>query len=91
MKETLNKIGTFLKTIYGYGIMISLFAGGLTFIGYLVALVIGGETATLICTFIYKKFIPVIIYIASIMVILGIISMYLCGQIALSVNDNKKK
>ena len=55
MKEKLNAVGNTLKTIYGYGIMISLFMGGLTFLGYLVALFIGGEVATAICIFIYKK------------------------------------
>ena len=61
MKETLNKISRICKLIFGYGIMITLFAGGLTFFGYLAALVVGGEAAALICTFIYKTIIPVII------------------------------
>ena len=58
MKEICKKISAVLKTIFGYGIMICLFAGGLTFFGYLAALIIGGETATAICVFIYKTIIP---------------------------------
>ena len=46
MKETLKKISDVFKLIFGYGIMIVLFAGGLTFFGYVIALIIGGETAT---------------------------------------------
>ena len=42
MKETLKKIAGVFKLIFGYGIMIVLFAGGLTFFGYLAALIIGG-------------------------------------------------
>ena len=61
MKETLKKISRVCKMIFGYGIMIVLFAGGLTFFGYLAALIIGGDTATAICTWIYKSFVPVII------------------------------
>ena len=46
MKELCMKISAILKTIFGYGIMISLFAGGLTFFGYIAALIIGGDTAS---------------------------------------------
>ena len=54
MKKTLKKISNILKMIFGYGIMLSLFLGGATFFGYVAALIIGGETATLICNFIYN-------------------------------------
>ncbi len=90
MKAILAKIGAVLKLIYGYGILICLFAGGLTFFGYLAALFIGGETATEICTFIYKSIVPVIVYASGVTVLLGLLSMYLCGQTALSVKDTKK-
>ena len=45
MKELCKKISKALKTVFGYGILVCLFAGGLTFFGYVAALVIGGETA----------------------------------------------
>ena len=89
MKEMCKKISGVLKTIFGYGIMISLFVGGLTFFGYLVALLIGGETATAICVFIYEKIISVIIYLSTSMVILGLIAMYLGGEMALTANKKK--
>ena len=69
--------------------MISLFAGGLTFFGYLAALIIGGDTAVAICSFIYEKIIPVIIYLSTSMVILGLLAMYLNGETALT-SDKKK-
>ncbi len=90
MKELLKKIGMFLKLIYGYGIMICLFAGGFTFFGYLAAFFIGGEVATQICVVIYKSIIPVIVYISSVLVVLGLLSMYLCGEMALSIKDSNK-
>lgn len=89
MKEICKKISAVLKTIFGYGIMICLFAGGLTFFGYLAALIIGGETATAICVFIYKAIIPYIIKTSTIMVLLGLVAMYLNGEMALT--SNKKK
>lgn len=89
MKETLKKIASFLKIIFGYGILICLFAGGLTFFGYLAALIIGGETATAICVFIYEGIIPVIIKASTILVLLGLVIMYLTGEKALTADKKK--
>ena len=91
MKETLKKISDVCKIIFGYGIEIVLFAGGLTFFGYLAALFIGGETATNICTWIYKSFVPVIIYTSTILILFGLLSMYLAGEKALTPETTKKK
>ena len=83
MKETLKKISDVFKLIFGYGIMIVLFAGGLTFFGYVAALIIGGPTAERICTWIYKSFIPVVIYASTIIILFGLVTMYLAGEKAL--------
>ena len=84
MKAFISKCADILKTIFGYGIMLCLFLGGLTFFGYLAALIIGGETATAICTFLYRTLFPVIIRSGSILVLLGLLGMYLAGETALS-------
>ena len=89
MKEMCKKIASVLKLIFGYGIMIVLFTGGLTFFGYLAALIIGGETAAAICAFIYKTIIPVIIKGSTILVLLGLVAMYMNGEMALT-SDKKK-
>ena len=83
MKGTFKKVSDVFKLIFGYGIMIVLFAGGLTFFGYVAALIIGGETATAICTWIYKSFIPVMIYASTILILFGLLTMYLAGEKAL--------
>ena len=57
MKKALIKVSEILKKIFGYGIYVSLITGGLTFFGYVVAFIIGGETAVQMCEFIYKKII----------------------------------
>ncbi len=90
MKETLKKICSVLRMIFGYLIMITLFAGGATFFGYIAALIIGGSTAELICTFIYKQFIPIIIYVASAATLFGLLIMYLSGETALTASKRKK-
>ncbi len=89
MKNIAKKISDILRKVFGYGIMICLFAGGLTFFGYLAALFIGGETAAAICHFIYKSFFPVIIKASNILVILGLLVMYLTGEMALTMKKKK--
>ncbi len=91
MKETLKKIAGVCKIIFGYGIMIVLFLGGLTFFGYLLALIIGGETAGAMCTWIYKSFIPVLIYASTILILFGLVTMYLAGEKALTPEHKKAK
>lgn len=90
MKNILKKISDICKLIFGYGIMIVLFAGGLTFFGYIAALIIGGAPAAIICNFISKKIFPVIIYATTLLVIFGIISMYLAGEKALTPSKREK-
>jgi hypothetical protein len=89
MKEICKKISKVLKTVFGAGIMICLFAGGLTFFGYMAALIIGGETATAICTVIYKGIIPYIIKVSTILILLGLVAMYLNGEMALTTAKKK--
>lgn len=89
MKEMMKKVSQVLRTVFGYGIMLCLFVGGLTFFGYVAALIIGGDTAAAICHFLYKQVIPVVIYTSTVMVLLGLVVMYLNGEMALT--SNKKK
>ncbi len=91
MKEFCKKISNVLKTIFGYGIMISLFVGGLTFFGYIAAFIIGGDIAASICAVIYKNIIPAIIYLAVSMVLLGLVAMYLSGEVALTPEKKQSK
>ena len=80
MKEFRTKLAKALSYIYGTGIAFALFAGALSFFGYLAAIIIGGETAALICAFISKKIYPVLFYISSGSVLLGLVKMYVAGE-----------
>ena len=86
----MKKFSAFLKTVFGYGTMIALFFGVIVFLGYVVALVIGGDVAAQICEFVYKKIVPVMIYLGTSMVLLGLIAMYLAGEKALTPSKRKK-
>ena len=96
MKATLKKVSDVFKIIFGYGIMIVLFAGGLTFFGYIAALIIGGETATTMCTWIYKSFTPIMVYVTTVLILFGLLAMYIGGEKALtpgrrSIKKEKKE
>ncbi len=86
MKETLKKIGDVLGVIFGYGVMVCLFVGGLSFFAFVAALIIGGDTATAICAFINKELYPWLVLLSTVMVLLSMAKMYLCGQ----MKDKKK-
>lgn len=90
MKEKLKKISDVCKIIFGYGIMLCLFAGGFTFFGYIAALIIGGSTAAMICDVIYNRIIPIIIYASTVLVLFGLVAMYLAGEFALAPDSKKK-
>ena len=91
MKKVLKKVSEILSWIFGYGMMICLFVGGISFIAYLVALIVGGDTAVLICDFVYKKLYKYLVYVTSVLVLLGLLKMYLSGQTALTSGKKKKK
>ena len=91
MKKKMKILSNVFKMIFGYGIMVVLFAGGLTFFGYVIALFIGGETATNLCTWIYKSFIPVIIYASTVLILFGLLTMYIAGEKALTPDKKSSK
>jgi hypothetical protein len=88
----LKKTGQIINIIVGWGIYLTLIAGGLTFFAFLLALLIGGGkdgTGQIIAVFLQKKFFPVVIRAASFTVILGLIGMYINKQQALSLKTDK--
>lgn len=91
VKENMKKLSDKMKLIFGYGIMIALFAGGMTFFGYVAALILGGDAAVIICDVIYRKIIPVIVYATSYLVLLGLVSMYLAGEKTLTPTNKYKE
>lgn len=80
-----NRVARALAFVYSYGILLCLLAGGLTFFGYLAAIIIGGEIAEQICVFIFKRVFPIIITASTILVVVGLLKMYLAGETALSI------
>lgn len=77
--------------IFGVGVMVCLFAGGLAFLGFGVALCIGGEAATATCVFIHKTYFPYVIRFTSVFVGIGLLGMYLGRVKALSLRAKSNK
>ena len=86
----MKKFTDIILMVFAVGVLAALFLGGLTLLGYIVALCIGGEGATALCVFIHKKLFPWIIRCTSVFVGLGLLGMYLSKVKALTVSNEKK-
>lgn len=83
----MKKIADVLLKIFAYGIIACLFAGGLSLLGYLIGLVIGGESATSLCAWVFKTYLPWVIKATAVFTGIGLIGMYLSKQEALTVTS----
>ncbi len=87
----MKKIGTILLYIFAIGSIICLMAGAASLVGYIVALCIGGETATNLCVFIHKEYFPIVIRFTSVFCAIGLLGMYFNKISALSISGDSKK
>lgn len=85
----MKKFADILLKIFAYGIVACLFAGGLSLAGYLIALIIGGETATSLCAWVFKTYLPWVIKATSVFTGIGLLGMYLSKQKALTARSEK--
>ena len=83
----MKNISKVLLTFFSVGVLVTLFAGALAFVGYLIALLIGGTFAQALCEFIYLHFFPLVIRICSISVALGLLGMYMEKKKALTFDN----
>lgn len=77
-------IGAFLVKVFAYGITGCLFAGGLSFLGYLIGIMVGGEFAEYICEWLFNTYLFWVIKFTSGFTGIGLLGMYVCGQKALT-------
>lgn len=90
MKNLKVKIINVLSYIFGLGVLIALAVGALSFLGYLFALIIGGDIASLICVIIYEYIYPVLFSFTSIIVLLGLVKMYVAGEKSMAPKSKNK-
>ena len=86
-KSKWQKFTDVLATIFGYVILAVLIAGGLSFLAFLVAFIIGGDTAAAITAFVNKKFYPVLVIISTVSLLFAMLIFYLRGD----MSSKKKK
>lgn len=86
----MKKFTNILLRFFAYGIIACLFAGGLSLVGYLIALIIGGKAATNLCAWVFDTYLPWVIKATSIFTLIGLIGMYLSKQRALTATAEKK-
>ena len=86
----MKKFADVLLKVFAYGIICCLFAGGLSLVGYLIGLVIGGENAANLCAWVFKTYLPWVIRATSIFTGIGLLGMYLSRQKALTATIEKK-
>ena len=55
-KKFLVKFTAILEIIIGYSLLICLIVGGFGGLGYIIAFIIGGDTASNVCEWLYKSF-----------------------------------
>ncbi|MDL2229626.1 hypothetical protein LJC14_05175 [Treponema sp. OttesenSCG-928-L16] len=84
-----EKIAAIINKIFGWGIYLCLIAGGLTFFGFVIALIMGGDSGQALAVFLHKKYFPIVIRIASFVILGGLVGMYLNKQQALSMKTDK--
>ncbi len=87
MKE---KIINFITRLWAVSSCILLFSGGITFFGYLAAIILGGDTGASIISFLYEKVFGVLIYVNSVFIVIGLVKVELSGEKMLTSSSKKK-
>ena len=87
----MKRVSKVFLIVFSVGVLLTALAGALSFLGFVAALILGGETATAICVFIHKEYFPWVIQICSISVGFGLIGMYLNKMKALAFSEEKKE
>ncbi len=86
----MKKTAQILYQLFGWGAYLSIFAGAACFFGFVIALIIGGETGASIAVIIKNTCFPLIIKVTSVTVGLGLVGMYFGKEQALSMISEKK-
>ena len=84
MKE---KIENLLKIIFSLTLVTAILGGGVIFLMFVMAIIIGGPNGEALATGAADTIMPYFIRLASISVLAGLLSMYIGGKHSLSMKD----
>lgn len=82
-----NKIENLLETVFSISLMIAIFGGGIVFLMFIAALIIGGDSGGSLAVNASKSIMPYFIRLAAIAVLSGLIKIYIRGEHELSLQD----
>ena len=76
----MKTIKNVLRTLIGIAFAVCLFAGGLGFIGFLVAFIMGGEGGAAICAFLKDTYYATLIKVATVTTLATFVYLYIDGK-----------
>ena len=82
MKEKIDRV---LRRLFSLFLVIAMLGGGIIFLMFLVALIVGGNLGASIAISAKETIMPYFIRSASISVLVGLISLYITGKHGLSL------
>lgn len=86
-----KKITLTINKIFGLGITLSLLLGGISVLFFIISLIIGGDLGKEIALFTKNTYFKFLIGVASFCIMLGLFSMYLNNESALSLKADKEE
>lgn len=87
----MKRVADVFLFIFAIGILLCLFAGGISLVGYIIALIVGGNFAVEICSFVFQIYLPWVIRITSVVTGVGLIGMYLSKIQTLSILEHTER
>lgn len=86
MRENIN---SFLESVFSIALIIAILGGGIIFLMFILAIILGGGTGEVLATKASKEIMPYFIRSATIAVTAGLLSFYISGEHALSLKDER--
>lgn len=78
------------NSIFSVFILLAIIGGGIVFLLFIVAFIVGGESATVFSTAASKTIMPYFIKAAAIGMLAGLIILYTSGEHYLHLKDNQE-
>ena len=82
-----KNIENFIENIFSIALLIAILGGGVIFLMFVAALIMGGGSGEALATGASEKIMPYFIRLASLAILAGLVWMYIKGRHSLSMQD----
>ena len=72
----MEKISRICFKISAAGIIVCLVGGSMTLIGYIIGIIIGGDRAESLCTWVSDSYLPLVIKFTAVFTVIGLLGIY---------------